>query len=317
MNLLTFVHGLLALAMPWLLMAMFGSLSSGCQLKSIEPEPAVVFQVESKDEAVRQAHEGKTLFDIKANEGVATNITQAIVGGTPRVVFQRDLLIAEKRVENDEMYLKLVTKQLDFTKDPPEENVYSDELTLPLNLTKIEACGGAPSRTIASTTKGKALPNFSSLTAFLDSRPSTIQGPNQTFEPIRMLGKMTIAMAEAQSVEPCEMCSAGRLLDASIRVEYSNLKITKSAGLPPPAVVTNGCRGISPCRIKYTNINYDEIYSTPTISRRRYNCDFVISPSVPYLSSVISSCQSFLVKFEDQDVPVQSCIQVADWQKGT
>jgi hypothetical protein len=316
MNLLNLVHGLLALATPWLLLALISGFSLGCQIKSIEPEPAVVFQAESKDEAVRVAHEGKTLFDLKTNEGVATNITQSILGVTPRVIFQRDLLIAEKRIENEDIYLKLVTKQLDFTKDPPEENTYVDEATIPVNLSKIEACGSGP-RSLASRNEFPDISTLSALKSISSTAKSEGDQPKTPFASIRELGKITLAVAEAQSVEPCEMCSASRVLDASIRVEYSNLKITKSAGLPPPAVVTNGCRGISPCRIKYTKINYDEIYSTPTISRRRYNCELVISPSVPYLSMLLSSCQSFLVNIDGQDIPIQACVQVADWQNGT
>ena len=311
MRTLVFVHSLMAVALPWMLVALLAGLISGCQIQELQPTPEVAFEEQSKDSAIRKAYGGRTFFDVRKNEGSATNVSQNITGSAARVVFQKDMLVAERRIEGDQIYLKIITKEKNLTSNPPVENLYVDEGYVSIRSAKNEVCSSLEPKTDRTLRHSKRT---------IISNASRFSGqkvqPTLLISQVKKIEDVIEPLAETEGLSPCVQCSQDRGALGQFSISHANLKVTPKNGNLPPGILGTRCATASACNFPYTIINYDEFISGPNFPRKRYNCELIISPTVPYLSSLLSKCLRFIVRIDGQDVPVESCSQVADFAAG-
>lgn len=107
------------------------------------------------------------------------------------------------------------------------------------------------------------------------------------------------------------------LLAKAPPVTFHNLSIAKGVRSAPPAVVdTPDCRGLSPCHLNVTEVNFDLVeWPTPEnwkVTKYRY----IYSTDTPFPAHLVLLCVKTLVDTEARDYFVSQCQLLKDFIKG-
>ncbi|MCB9084923.1 MAG: hypothetical protein H6624_11295 [Bdellovibrionaceae bacterium] len=100
-------------------------------------------------------------------------------------------------------------------------------------------------------------------------------------------------------------------------VTFHNLSITKGIRPAPPAVVdTSDCRGLSPCHLNVTEVNFDLVEWPKPDDWKVTKYRYIYSSDTPYPAHLVLLCVKTLVDTEARDYFVSQCQILKDFIKG-
>lgn len=210
------------------------------------------------------------------------------------------------RIETDtEVTFKIIETEVDYSNS---QTVSRELIRIASKPTSSSSSNSNSGSSNSSTATNSALATSNSL--------MDIVNPFQAMENMGLLvTRNPFANQFLSYVRSALSLSANSSSSATARRSFHNLKKSSAIQAPPDSVQKQvNCGGVKDCKLHVYKVAFDMLVWTDPSNPDKVHREFSLSPDVPFLSSLVSQCDTLLVPLEKGKTIVTLCEDVVNFK---